>query len=157
MISSPNRLSLGTNQDLPRRATQCKKSRMNRTTLVRSLSVLIVAAAITPAFAKTRVNTAAAIPTTVLRIDGNTLISPDNVTQLVISRAGKDNLVGLFNICIDTKGDVADVTVLKSTSFEAYDAKIQREIRNWKYQPVVVEGKPTPTCTNVTLIYQQKQ
>ena len=43
-----------------------------------------------------------------------------------------------------------------SSGFPAYDQKIQREMRNWKYRPFMVNGKAAPVCTAVTFIYQQK-
>jgi hypothetical protein len=106
-------------------------------------------------------STIAALSTTadarVQRVDGDKRISPDIITLAEIQRSAKSNIIGVFQVCIDSKGDVADIGVVRSTNFRAYDAKIQRQIRTWRYQPVLLDGKPSPFCTMVTLIYQQKR
>ncbi len=91
------------------------------------------------------------------RIDGDKRIAPDTLTVAEIQRAAKTNVVGVFQVCVDSKGDVADIGVVRSTNFRSYDSKIQRQIRTWRYQPVLLDGKPSPFCTMVTLVYQQKR
>jgi TonB family protein len=90
------------------------------------------------------------------RIVGEKVVRPDTLTAAAIVRAELERVVGVFNVCIDSKGDVADISVVRSTSFYAYDAKIQRQIRTWKYAPVLLGGQPAPVCTTVTFIYQQQ-
>ena len=53
-------------------------------------------------------------------------------------------------------GAVNTLNVLKSSGFPAYDQKITREMRNWRYRPYMINGKPAPVCTAVTFIYQQR-
>jgi periplasmic protein TonB len=91
-----------------------------------------------------------------MRIAGEKLIVPDDVTKTEISRSGKVKLVTTYKICIDTAGEVNKVNMLKSSGFPAYDSKIAREMRSWKYRPYTVNGEPKPVCTSVTFIYQQK-
>lgn len=106
-------------------------------------------------------STIAALSTTadarVQRVDGDKRISPDVITLAEIQRSEKTNVVGVFQVCVDSKGDVADIGVVRSTDFRSYDAKIQRQIRTWRYQPVLIDGKPAPFCTMITLVYQQKR
>jgi TonB family protein len=127
---------------------------MTRTIVSRSLPLLLLAIA-TPAAARVHTEVADVAPAP-QRIDGNKHIAPDVLTSAQIDRAGNPNVIGVFNVCIDSNGDVADISVLRSTAFSSYDAKIQREIRAWRYQPVMLNGKPSPACTVVTLVYQQK-
>jgi len=92
-----------------------------------------------------------------LRIAGEKNIVPDDVTKTEISRSGKDRLVGSFKLCLTLDGNISQVTQLKSTGFSSYDSKIQNTIRGeWRYRPFTVNGKPTPVCTAVTFIYNQK-
>ncbi len=126
-----------------------KTQRMTRSSSLRALLSLSLLAALT--------TTAAARDTAVRRIDGEPRISPDSLTVSEIQRADKQHVTGVFQVCVDSKGDVADIGVVKSTTYRAYDAKIQRQIRTWKYQPVLLDGKAAPFCTMVTLIYQQKR
>lgn len=109
------------------------------------LSLSTLAALSTPADAR------------IQRVDGDKRISPDIITLAEIQRSEKTNVVGVFQVCVDSKGDVADIGVVRSTDFRSYDAKIQRQIRTWRYQPVLIDGKPAPFCTMVTLVYQQKR
>jgi TonB family protein len=124
--------------------------RMTRTLLASALSLATLVSITTP-------STAHAAETSIMqRIDGNKLISPDALTVASIIRAEKTNVIGVFNVCIDSKGDVADVSMVRSTRFPAYDAKLQRQMRTWKYQPVLLAGLPAPVCTKITFVYQQK-
>jgi TonB family protein len=128
---------------------------MTRTIVSRSLPLFLLAIIATPAAARVHTEVADVAPVP-QRIDGNTKISPDVLTATQIARAGNPSVIGVFNVCIDSAGNVADISVLRSTEFSSYDAKIQREIRGWRYQPVTLDGKPSPACTVVTLVYQQK-
>jgi periplasmic protein TonB len=91
-----------------------------------------------------------------MRVAGEKLIVPDDVTKTEISRSGKSKLVTTYKICINVNGDVSQVNMLKSSGFPSYDSKIQREMRGWKYRPFSVDGQAKPVCTSVTFIYQQK-
>lgn len=100
------------------------------------------------------------VPPTLLeanRISGNKNIVPDAVTQTAIAQSGKSKLVASYKLCLDARGAIAAVSVLKSSGFQAYDAKIVREMRLWTYKPYVVNGKPVPVCTAVTFIYSSPQ
>jgi outer membrane biosynthesis protein TonB len=88
---------------------------------------------------------------------GEAQIAPDDTTKTEIGRSGKTKVIGSFKLCLSVAGDVTSVTMLKSTTFPAYDQKILSKIRGeWKYQPYNVNGKAVPVCTAVTFIYQQK-
>ena len=79
------------------------------------------------------------------------------MTRAEISQSGKDKLLGVYKLCITAEGNVASVVQLRTTGFPAYDAKIKATIRGeWRYQPFLLNGKPTPVCTAVTFIYSQK-
>lgn len=135
-----------------------QNQRMTRTPSLRALSLSTLTALTVAALATlTSATPVEARTSAALRIDGDEQISPDALTAREILRAERTSVVGVFQVCIDSKGDVADIAVVKSTSFLAYDAKIQRQIRTWKYQPVLLGGQPAPICTMVTLIYQQKR
>ncbi len=99
------------------------------------------------------------VPPTLLeasRIAGDKMIVPNDVTKTEIQRSGKDKIVGSYKLCLTVEGNIASITQLKSTGFGAYDAKIQAEMRNWRYKPFLVNGKTVPVCTAVTFIYSQK-
>ena len=98
------------------------------------------------------------VPPTLLegyRIAGTKLIPPDDATKTNITRSGVSKIVGSFKLCVDVTGTVSSVNLLKSTGFSDYDAKLQREMRTWRYRPYEIDGKPVPVCTAVTFIYSQ--
>jgi hypothetical protein len=82
---------------------------------------------------------------------------PDDQTKTDMQRAGKAKIVGTWKLCLDDAGNVSRVTKLKGTGFAAYDTLITNVIRGtWRYRPVFIDGRPTPVCTAVTIIYSQK-
>ena len=90
------------------------------------------------------------------RISGEKQILPDEVTQQEIQRSGKSRVVGAYKVCLTVDGNIAAVSMMKSTGFSAYDNKILTTIRStWRYRPFLVNGRPAPVCTAVTFIYTQ--
>jgi TonB family protein len=99
------------------------------------------------------------VPPTLLegsRIAGDKMIVPDDVTKTEIQRSGKTQLMVPVKVCIDRAGNIASVKVMKSSGFVAYDQKLDREIRKWRYKPFSVNGTPTPVCSAIQFIYRQK-
>jgi TonB family protein len=91
-----------------------------------------------------------------LRLSGERNILPDDFTKDEIARSGKGKIVTSHKLCLSADGSVSRISLLKSSGFPAYDAKIQREMRTWRYRPYVVNGKASPVCTAVTYIYSQE-
>ena len=89
------------------------------------------------------------------RIAGDKNIVPDDATKNEIAKRRVPRVIGSFKLCLDITGDIADVKMLKSTGFPAYDARLQEGIRTWKYRPFLIDGKPTPVCSAATFIYSQ--
>jgi hypothetical protein len=89
------------------------------------------------------------------RISGDTQILPDDVTKTEISRSGKTKVIASAKLCLDTAGNVASVTLVKSSGFAAYDDKIRSQMNGWRYRPYTVNGSAVKACTAVTFIYQQ--
>jgi protein TonB len=91
------------------------------------------------------------------RISGEKNIFPDDVTKTEISRSGKTRLMIPVKVCIDRLGAIAGVTIVgKGSGFSAYDEKLKREIRKWKYRPFSINGQPAPVCSIVQFVYNQK-
>ena len=90
------------------------------------------------------------------RISGEKQILPDDVTKTEIQRAGKTQFMVPVKVCVATNGAVSDVRMLKSSDLPAYDQKLNREIRKWRYTPFTVNGMPAPACGMVNFAYRQK-
>lgn len=86
-------------------------------------------------------------------ISGKQAIAPDEAT---IQRASVEyaRLLSSWKVCIDETGSVSVIEKLRSSGFPDYDATIRRELAQWKYQPLQVDGKPTSWCKGVSLVYE---
>jgi hypothetical protein len=89
------------------------------------------------------------------RIRGNPVIQPDPADAVVMAIEDL-GAVPVVKMCLDEKGNVAEATLLKSSCFAGYDAKILSQIRGWKYRPFLVDDRPTPVCTSVVFIYRPR-
>jgi hypothetical protein len=90
------------------------------------------------------------------RIAGDKNIVPDDSTQTEMRRRGVDKAIGAFKLCLTASGDIASVSMVKSTGFTDYDWKIQTTIRNkWRYKPFLVNGQAAAVCTAVRFVYSQ--
>jgi hypothetical protein len=113
-------------------------------------SLLVIAALVVPAHATSVSPSVFAT----LRISGETQIVPDEPTRKAIAKADK-RIIGSFKLCVDTKGIVSSVALLKSTGYRDYDAKLQFTMRSWRYRPTLAGGKPVAICGIVTFLYSQ--
>jgi periplasmic protein TonB len=89
------------------------------------------------------------------RVAGEKNIIPDESTKLQIKRDGQTQVVATVKMCLTTGGAVSSLNMLKESGYPAYDRKIESTMREWRYQPFVVNGKAVPVCTSVTFIYRQ--
>jgi hypothetical protein len=88
------------------------------------------------------------------RTAGAKEILPDDDTKTEIGRSGKAKVVGAWKLCLAESGEIARVTMLKSSGFGKYDTTIAATIRDtWKYKPYQTNRRPTAVCTVVTFIY----
>jgi TonB family protein len=88
-----------------------------------------------------------------LRVAGDTRIHAPDAVRVQMRHAGKDRVTGVVKVCIGTRGAVTSVQVLRSTGYDAYDDKLRREMRTWRYRPYTVDGRPHAFCHVVTLTY----
>lgn len=89
------------------------------------------------------------------RIDNGVPLLPDQRTRDQITVLRRRQVIGLFYLCLTEEGTVATVTMLKSTGFQAYDARLTAGVSHWRYRPFVVDGKPAPVCTEDSYTYGQ--
>ena len=66
--------------------------------------------------------------------------------------------VDRFNIgvrlCLAESGTPSSVTLLKGSAYDDANAKILADVRQWRFKPYLVGGKPTAVCTGLLFIYQ---
>jgi TonB family protein len=83
------------------------------------------------------------------RLTGNASITPDAGDQ-----AAAKNLSVAIKYCVDPGGKVSRVKFLRRSESPTYDAKIEREVKNWTFRPFVVEGQPADVCTVMTFLWK---
>ncbi|MGB6865339.1 MAG: energy transducer TonB [Candidatus Aminicenantaceae bacterium] len=63
--------------------------------------------------------------------------------------------VVILEIMTDEKGEVVRVKILKSESSILNDAAVDA-VRQWKYEPLILKGKPTPVIFTITVAFRLK-
>lgn len=91
------------------------------------------------------------------RISGNARILPSDAVKIRIANAGDSQIVGAVLMCLSTSGAVASVKLVRSTGYNAYDQKLLRTMRSWRYRPYRVNSTAVPVCSSITFIYRQSR
>jgi TonB family protein len=87
------------------------------------------------------------------RISGDAQIHPPDIVGTMMKRDGKSQTRGTFKMCLDTDGNIASVSTLRTTGYDAYDERLTSGIRTWRYEPYRVNGQAHAVCTVVTFVY----
>jgi hypothetical protein len=90
------------------------------------------------------------------RISGKKNILPDDHIKTAIERKHLHQVVGSFKICLDEHGAPESILPIRSTGFADYDRELLAGMHEWRYEPYVLDGVPTPVCTGVVFIYNQR-
>ena len=88
-----------------------------------------------------------------LRVAGSQLLPATPAQRKAMVAAGKTRVIPSFKVCVDVRGKVSSITLLKTSGFPAYDALLTAGIRRWGYRPYRINGAAIPVCTAVTFIY----
>ena len=99
------------------------------------------------------------LPSTVLseltRVAGDAQIQPPSSTRNAMSKANQRRATAVVRMCLNKQGQVAGQSIVKSSGYADYDARLLTSIRRWRYQPYRANGMAVALCTQVTFIYQQ--
>lgn len=94
---------------------------------------------------------------TMMRTSGSTQIHPSTTTKNEIINDGKTKVVGVAKVCVSATGAVTHVSMMQSTKYPAYDAKLIDGIRSWTYKPYTARGgQNVKVCGTVTFVYGMK-
>lgn len=101
---------------------------------------------------------AALVPPTVLAglRHGDTQVYPPDTVKTLMMREGKDRVTGTIKVCIAADGGISSVSLVGSTKYPEYDARLVSAARGWRYDPYRVNDTPMPVCSTVTFIYNIK-
>jgi len=86
------------------------------------------------------------------RTEGTDEIEPDAATKAELAKSRR-RASGIFRLCLDDQGAVVLTRAVIETGYLAYDEKILREIRAWKFRPPVIGGQPRGACSDVWVSY----
>lgn len=90
------------------------------------------------------------------RISGDKLIRPDDSTSQRMAREGVSEVRVTLKLCLDEQGRPSSTAVLRSSGYQSYDDKLEREMASWRYRPYTVDGIPSAVCTTVVFLYRQR-
>jgi TonB family protein len=93
---------------------------------------------------------------TMMRTSGSTQIHPTDVTKIAMQRDGRTKTTGVAKVCVSESGAVTHVSMLSSTKYPAYDARLIDGIRSWTYKPYAAKGRNVKVCGTVTFVYGMK-
>jgi len=89
------------------------------------------------------------------RIEGDPQIAPPDTVKQAMARSGLDSLTGAVKMCLDKRGSVSSLRVLRSTGHSEYDQRLLAGMRTWRYRPYKLDsGAAVSVCTVVTFIYR---
>ncbi len=89
------------------------------------------------------------------RIAGATALGPSPDERAALHDAGISRLVAAFRYCIDDRGHVASVDLIRSSGLSAYDKSLDAGIRRWEFRPYIDDGHAVPVCSSVHFVYTQ--
>jgi hypothetical protein len=89
------------------------------------------------------------------RIAGSPMIQPPRSDQDDMLRTGRHRAIASVKMCVGTDGRITSERLLKLSGLPGWDRRLCESIRDWRYLPFEVDGKPVPVCTSVTFIYSQ--
>jgi TonB family protein len=81
---------------------------------------------------------------------------PSSKTKEEIRKANQRRVMAVVQLCLDTRGNVTNQSVLKSSGFPEFDRQILGTTRHWQYRPCRVNGEEIAFCTHLTVVYHQE-
>lgn len=90
------------------------------------------------------------------RISGNVDIKPSDATRSAMNATGRTEFVATIKLCVNARGAVTSVHLLKSSGYADYDAAIRGEVARWRYRPYHKGNQPVAVCAPVRFVYRLK-
>jgi TonB family protein len=101
---------------------------------------------------------ARALPASALesrRASGDAQVEPDHDVRTQLQRVTKaTRLTTEISLCVSRAGLVREVALWRSSGFAPYDRQVLQAARGWRFRPYLVQGAPTPVCSQVSSSHQ---
>ena len=75
----------------------------------------------------------------------------DRIAQAVRVRLG-DRAEALVDVCIASDGRVTNVTLLRGSAYDAFDAALLQDVQDWQFAPDLTSQ---PKCKRATIAYRR--
>jgi hypothetical protein len=86
------------------------------------------------------------------RTHGQTNISPPAQVFVAARKHGFHELRAVTVLCLSETGRPIRIFFARPSGSLPWDRRIFETMRNWRYQPAAIDGKPAQTCTTVTFV-----
>jgi protein TonB len=95
-------------------------------------------------------------PTKVVRVGGN-IVAPKLVRRVdpvypALAAQARLSAIVILEALVDTRGHVKSVSVLRGAPL--FDDPAIEAVKQWRYQPLLLNGKPTEFILTVTLVFK---
>jgi TonB family protein len=87
-------------------------------------------------------------------LSGERDLHPPDTVVTQMTRDDHRKSVGVLKVCVATTGEVSSASMLRSTGYDGYDARLVAGVRQWRYRPVMVDGVAVAACGTVTFLYE---
>jgi TonB family protein len=77
---------------------------------------------------------------------------PDQVLREMAAR-GISSATIAVKLCISADGAPSLVELHKSSGYQAADDNVLARVRDWRFKPYIIDGKPVPVCAGVFFNY----
>jgi TonB family protein len=74
--------------------------------------------------------------------------------NMIAHRDHVANIIVGVSVCLSEAGVPTTVELVKPSGYEDADDKIVTEVRAWRFQPTIVDGRAVPVCTRLIFNYQ---
>lgn len=88
------------------------------------------------------------------QISGNSNVAASPRIRAAMAQDQVTSLRAVVRLCIDPTGLVSDSAMVERTGYTEYDSKLVEIVREWRYRPYLVRGRPVVACSTVEFIYQ---
>lgn len=90
------------------------------------------------------------------RLAGPRKVMPSAPVRIAMQRLGLSRFHATLKLCLSSSGLVANLRILESSEFSSYDLELLETLRTWRYSPYMIDGKASPVCTLIEIVYTQR-
>ncbi len=86
--------------------------------------------------------------------DREVIPDEDDKTRMLNSSVSRVRTVVKF--CVDEDGAVGAPTTIVASPLANWDERARRKVQSWRFDPYLIDGKPTFVCSAIQFLYAQR-